>query len=139
MWLDLGKLLRPSYLFSLRPAPLADLTLYSLLVFFGILLAIGIALKIYIKFNKITGLTQKLLNKYAACCLILSLVGLVLIWLRQERVALLSLRLYLVLWGVALVVWLSLILKFQFKHIPAIKKNLASQQQYKQYLPKKRK
>lgn len=127
----------PSRFFSLRPA--IDIrTVYFLLIFFGLLIAIGIVLGVLKSSKKISRLQSSVFGRYANMFLTLGIVGEVLVWFRYERVSILSARFWLFIWFVGLIVWLVFILKFQLKKVPEIMEKSKQRREFEKYLPKKK-
>ncbi|MBU1131551.1 hypothetical protein KJ840_05475 [Patescibacteria group bacterium] len=61
--------------------------------------------------------------------------GLVLIFLKQQRVPYLGMRVWFVLWLLAFFVWLLFILKYIFIKVPKIKKEQKKKKEFEKYLP----
>jgi len=139
MGLDLSKLLNLSYLFSLRPSGLSVGFMIALLVIFVGLIVAAIGFEILKKIKQPDNFIKKLWTKYATCFATLGVIGLLLVWFRQERLSLLGARFWLVVWLLGLAVWLGFIVKYQVKVIPLARKQIEERKMFNKYLPKKRK
>ena len=130
------KFFQPAYLFDLRPFTTTG-AIKTMLIFFAVLTLIGIGVKIYEKIGKLEKFQAKLLEKIVSFFITLGLLGLGLSWLRYERVHILSARFWLIVWLIALIVWLYPILKYWIKIVPEAKKHSEERKLFKKYLPKK--
>ena len=73
--------------------------------------------------------------KFYSWSLSFGLVGLLLTFLKEERIAYLGMRVWLVLWVLACLIWLGFILKFVLLEIPKMKEEKRKQAEIKKYLP----
>lgn len=138
MTIDLISFFKPGRLFDLQPGNLSHGMLIFLSVVFSILVVAGVAVKIYRQLAKKDNCTNKLLNKYFGLLLTMGILGLVWVWFRDERVNFLSARFWLVIWLAGLIIWLAMIIKFQTKTIPEIRRNIEKKKELARYLPKKK-
>lgn len=135
---DLIKFFQPGYLFDFRPFTTAR-TIQIMIVFFAVLVLIGIAIKIYKATKKdLEKFQSKLLEKIITFFLTLGAIGLGLTWLRYERVLILSARFWLIVWLIIMIVWLYPILKYRFKVVPEAKKHSEEKKLFQKYLPNKK-
>lgn len=137
MPLDIIKFFTPAYFFNLRPA-IALNTVYFLLIIFGALIVLAIAVKIIQKTKKRKPFSVRLLNKYFSWLITMGIIGEAMVWLRYERAPILSARFWLAIWLLGFILWLIYILEYQFRVVPQAKKQLAQKQIFNRYLPRKR-
>lgn len=65
----------------------------------------------------------------------MGLTGLVLFFFRQESAPLLGWRIWFLVWGVVLVIWTAMILRYFFLRVPQIRAENSERQQKEKYLP----
>ncbi len=134
---DLIKFLQPAYLFELRPFTTWN-TIESIMVFFGLIVLAGIIIKIYKEIKKGEKFQAKLLEKIISLCIVMGVLGILLTWLRYERVQILSARFWLIVWLIVTLIWLYPIVKYYLKVVPEAKKRSEEKKLYSKYLPKKK-
>ncbi len=127
-----------NYYFNLRPIS-GNRTLVVLLVFFAVLILIGLAIKLYAKIKNLKKIDRKLIDKYFLFFIVMGLLGILITWFRYESAYLLSARFWLVIWVIGALIWLIKIIRFQFKTVPEAKKMAEQKQQFKKYLPQRSK
>lgn len=130
------KFFNPTYLFELRPYTYPS-TIRLMLIFFVIMLIVGIALKLIQKFKPLQKYQEKAIKKYASWLLFMSSWGLLLTWFKYERIQVLAARFWLVIWLVITIGWLVKIYFYQNKTLAQAKKQAENRQLLKKYLPKK--
>ncbi len=128
---------QPAYLFELRPYTYPQ-TIKAMLIFFGLLIVVGVGLKIYKETQKLEKFQTKLLERYFSLLTTMGIIGILIVWLRFERVTLLAGRFWLVLWVILFAVWIYPILKYQLKVAPAAQKRANEKKLFQKYLPKKK-
>jgi hypothetical protein len=128
---------KPAYLLELRPYTQSQ-TIKAMLIFFAILIVIGIGLKIYKETQKLEKFQTKLLERYFSLFTTMGIIGIVIVWLRFERVNLLAARFWLLVWAVIVLAWIYPILKYQFKIAPVAQKRAEEKKLFQKYLPKKK-
>jgi hypothetical protein len=137
MPLNFVKFFDPIRLFHLRPA-IAGSTVYFLLVVFGVMVLTSIVLKIARKKSIGDAFVKILLKKYDLLLLVTGISGIALTWIRYERVYILSGRFWLLVWFTWFIVWLMLILHYQFRVVPSKRQELIKSKEFHKYLPKKK-
>ncbi|MEK7625459.1 MAG: hypothetical protein AAB467_03875 [Patescibacteria group bacterium] len=104
-----------------------------LLILIG-LLALGLAASLARKsfeeksFGK---LAQKINNLGVG----MGLSGLVLFFFRQQSAPVLGWRIWFLVWGVSLIIWLAMIIRYYVKRVPAIKAEQSARHEKEKYLP----
>ncbi len=104
-----------------------------LLVLIG-LLAFGVAASVARKAfeeRSLGNLAQKINNLGVA----MGLSGLVLFFFRQQSAPVLGWRIWFLVWGISLAIWVTKILRYYFKRVPQIRAENAERQQKEKYLP----
>ena len=84
--------------------------------------------------NRKRNLYNKIWNKLHFFSFTNLIIGLVLLFFGYETLPFLSMRFFVLLWGIGMIVWLMFIFKI-FNEIPRIKEKMAKEDQYKKYLP----
>lgn len=102
---------------------------------FLILVFIGLLALFISQYQKFTP-QRKLWGRAAACFLTMGMVALGWLWLRQERIAFLAWRFWLLLWLVIFVVWVGKLAVYALRRMPVIKKEQAERMTREKYLPK---
>jgi len=128
----MGNLLKLSFWLNMTPGNLTQGAL-RLIVIFLISLFIG-AIFFKILKNRKRNLYNKIWSKLHLFSLSNLIIGLFLLFFSYELLPFLSMRLWLLLWGLGMIVWLALIFKI-FNEIPKIKEKMAKEDEYKKYLP----
>lgn len=131
------KFFAPAYLFELRPYTYPS-TIKFLTIFFAVFVVVAVGLKIFAKFKKLEKFQVKLADKYFWLLLVSGLLGLMLTWLKYERVHILSARFWLAAWLIMVAIWLGKILYYQFKIVPQAKQQSEIKKAFQKYLPGKK-
>lgn len=131
------KFFQPAYLFELRPFT-SPSTIKMMMIFFALLVIIGIGVKIYQSTRQLEKFQTKLLEKLISFFIVLGVLGILLTWLRYERVQILSARFWLIAWLITLAIWLYPIIKYWTKVVPEAKKRHEEKKMFQKYLPKKK-
>ncbi len=84
--------------------------------------------------NRKRSLINKIWQKLALFSLSNFIIGLLIMFFTYELIPFLSMRLWFLLWGIGIVVWLFFIIKTYLK-IPEIKEKIAKEEEYKKSLP----
>ncbi len=130
------KFFNPAYLFELRPYTYPS-TIKLMLIFFVVMLGIGIVLLLLKKFKKLEKYQEKAIKKYSSWLIWMSACGLLLTWFKYERVQILAARFWLVVWLMVTIGWLAKIYLYQNKYLAQAKRQSENRQMLKKYLPKK--
>jgi magnesium-transporting ATPase (P-type) len=131
------QLINPTYLFELRPYTQTANLKYAIF-FFALLIIIGIAIKIYKEVRPLEKFQAKLLEKYFYLLTVMGAIGVAMVWLRYERVQILSARFWAIVWLVAVLIWLYPITKYHLKVVPQAKKQAEEKKLFQKYLPRKK-
>ncbi len=105
------------------------------IAFFIILLAAGVALLILRAF-KSENAVRLVLSRGANALLTLGILGLLWFVFRQQNVAILSMRFWMLVWVVAAVIWFGSVLRYVVLRMPAIKAENREREIREKYLPK---
>ncbi|EKD43943.1 MAG: hypothetical protein ACD_72C00063G0001 [uncultured bacterium] len=101
------------------------------------LVLLGLVAKIARVYGKtIYGTTREALRRFGNLFLTTGLLGLLWMFFRQERVAFLAWRFWLVLWVVMFVWWAYKVVRFAIKRTPLISEEQAQKALKEKYLPK---
>ena len=132
----MGNLLKLSYWFNPMPGPFLDEYLKVVYIFFGLLVIGGLIAWLFMGRNKGNRLIAKFWRRVRAACLTIGIVGLLLIFFREQRVSYVSLPFLLVLDIGGGLVWAWVILKYVVKEVPVKKEEIEKEKQKEKYLPK---
>ena len=122
-----------NFWFNMRPGPLGSLGLQV----FIIILALSIGLTIIfwlLKSRRDNLLYYRVWQRMHSFGLSNIIVSVFLFFFFFEEIPILSSRFWLLLWSVAMGVWLGFVVKDIIK-IPKIKEKLSKDQEYKKYIP----
>jgi len=78
---------------------------------------------------------RRVMQKLAKWCFSFSIVGLILMFFRNQLIPYLGMRAWTMIWFVICAAWFIYILKFLFVNIPKQKKNLRIKEDFEKYLP----
>ena len=79
-----------------------------------------------------------LMNRYATCGISMGLIGLLLIYFREQHVFFLGWRVWFLLWFVVLAVWLGRLITYHIRRVTKIIALAAERASREKYLPKGR-
>lgn len=97
---------------------------------------IGLVLRIWRQFSLDKELKEAM-RRFGNIGLTMGTIGLIWMWLRQERVPFLAWRFWLLFWLLILVWWLADTVRYTIKRIPEIKRAKAERLAREKYLPKR--
>jgi len=130
----MNQLLNFSFWFDVLPLPFMPVFLWATIIFFGLAIIFSLVC-LWLRKKSEGYIVKKTWFKLYSWSLSLGLVGLFLTFLKEERIAYLGMRVWLVLWVLICLVWLIFILKFVFLEIPKMKEEKRKQAEIKKYLP----
>ncbi len=135
----LKPLLSPLYWFNTTATPFLPLIdKMVLILLYGLLIA-GIGCAVYAKYGKkMEKYLKRLLRRYASALTTAGAIGLLLYAFTWQRVPILSMRFFFVLWFVLFAYWIGTIVRFQIKELPARRKLREEQIAREKWLPKKK-
>ncbi len=128
-------LLHLDYWFS-QPFTARGLTLRLLVGGFLLFIVKGLILKILSQYQNDKA-KRLLLKRAGSLGITMGFLGLMWMFFRQERVAFLAWRFWLLLWSVITVIWAYGLARYAFKRIPEINAEEAKRANLEKYLPKK--
>jgi len=126
-------LLSLSFWIELRPGLLSPFVFRGLIVFLVALLA-GIIIFHLLKKQKNTGLYRKIWLSLETFCFGNLIIGLFLLFFAFEQLPFLAMRIWFLLWGIGMAVWVLYIIK-QMSKIPDIKKEKEEKDAFQKYIP----
>ncbi len=129
---DMGNWLKLNFWLSMNPGGLTQGVIRVIIVFLISLFVAVVVLKL-LK-NRKRNLYNKIWNKLYFFSFTNLIIGLVLLFFSYEMLPFLSMRLWFLLWGASMIVWLVFILKV-LNEIPKVKEKMAKEDEYKKYLP----
>ena len=125
-------LLSLKFWFDLRPESLLP---GSQRIFVGVLFILVVCFLVFwfLKKKK-KGLYAPFFNSLYTFFAVNAFVGLIIWFLNYELIPFLSARFWFLLWGISMIVWLIFVFK-DLKKIPARKKELEEEKEFKKYIP----
>jgi nitrate reductase gamma subunit len=136
--MTLPPLLTLGYWFSPLPLPLMPLAHWVLFSIFALMAAVGLALLVWQRKSKSDKLGRRVFGRIASLLITMGLIGLLLRGLDYERVYLLSMRAFYLVWLIAAGLWGWSIYIYATKTIPAIRAKQAERESFEKWLPKKK-
>lgn len=131
----MGNLLKLSYWFNPLPGPFLVEYLKIVYAFFGFLVICGLVAWYFRGKKKKDKIYWKFWQKVQHACLVLGIIGLALIFFRQQSIYYLSMPfLFIILMG-GIIIWAYLIFKYIIKIMPQRKKEQQEAEAKKRYLP----
>ena len=136
---DFQPLITLSFWFDRRPPIMEEFFSQLFFYTFGALVVLALIITVIVKKKKKEDpWVAKGFQKISSWCLTMGIFGLVIFFFSYERIPLLSMRIWFVVWLIAAIVWLVFIIKFFIKVIPREKAKIKEQEKKKQYLPGKK-
>lgn len=132
--MSVQNLLHLDYWFS-QPFTARDLTLWLLVGGFLLFIVVGLVLKIISQYQQ-NKFKRLFLKRSGNLGITMGFFGLVWMFFRQERVAFLAWRFWLLLWFVVVVIWAFRLARYALKRIPEIKAEEERRINVEKYLPK---
>lgn len=136
---DLSPLLTLQFWFNRRPPALEPFFEQFFFYFFGALVVLALIITVVVKKKKKEDpLIARGFQKISSWCLTMGIFGLMIFFFAFERLPVLSMRIWFLVWLIAAIVWAAFIAKFFIKKIPAEKKKIKEQDNLAKYLPDKK-
>lgn len=133
--MSLFSLFHTSYWFA-TPTAISSLALTILIVFFSLLLILGIVCKSVSHQETIERFTAKVLRRWGSLCLVMAVLGFFYVFLRYEFVPLFSYRLWLGVWVLIAAYWAFQIYRYQTKKVPELRERYQKDARKYAYLPR---
>lgn len=121
-----------------QPYPAYGFTLWLWVIGFLVLFLAGLVL-LFLRVNekiKSDKINSEVMRRFGNLALFMGLWGFIWLFFRQERVAFLAWRFWLLLWGVVFVFWSYKIIFYIVKRVPKIKEDYLKREIKNKYLPK---
>jgi len=134
--MTLPPLLRFSYWFNASPPPFSTAVGFGLLIFFAVLLVVGIAVQVIAPRQKWEKMTKRLVARSGYMLTVLGSIGLVLYALSYERVPVLSARLGFLVWAAFLAYYAWQTYRFVRVEMPAVQKRREERERIDKWIPK---
>lgn len=135
LWQNLSNLFTFSYWFSLHPEPFLGVVSKILYIFFGMLLLAGIVLRVLARKNIQNVPLKKTYEKLYYLFSTLAVVGLILMFFRQQQVLFLGAPFWFLIWLIVFLVWLFFVLRYILIKAPKLQQEIALKKELKKYLP----
>lgn len=131
----MGNFFKLSFWFDITPEPYTLVVFWGLIGFFSLAIILGLAALFFLRKYQENKLAKKVWSKLMSWSYSAGLVGLILIFFRQQRAPYFGMRIIVAIWLAIVFVWLGFILKFWLLEVPKIKKEQEVKQQLRKYLP----
>ncbi len=138
MWGYIRPLLSLSFWFNTDPGPFVPWADRFILFFMGVLLLAGIVVSVMARRQAIKD-RRHLFQRIAALLCWAGLTGLFLYAFSWQRIPVLDMRLFFVLWLIGYGWWGYVIGRYAFKELPALNAAQAEKAAYEKWLPKPKK
>lgn len=135
--MDFSKLLDLKRIFEASPGAYFKFR-KEFLIFFGALFVLGVALRIYVIFEK-NKILRKFYLRIKNLLFLVSILGLAYLFFRSENIYLFSGRFILIAILLTFIVWTGIIAVFAYLNMPKELAEYKKQLLIKKYLPKKKK
>lgn len=133
--LDPKKFLDEAYIFQKTPPPNSDY-LYLLILFGSLIILALIAWFVYGHRKKIVPIYSKMQTKVFNLFFYTGLAGMALIFFRFEEIPYLGSRFFMLLSGVAFIIWTSSIIYYFSKILPKEIERFHEKKNFEKYLPR---
>lgn len=132
----MNSLLNLSFWFDVKPLPIDPLIFWIFLIVCLAVLILGIvAYLLKTKKFKEKILARNIWTKIGNWSISFGIIGLILVFLKQQRVLYLGMRIWFVFWLIIFFIWLVFILKYIFVEVPKVKKEREKKKEFEKYLP----
>ena len=118
---------------NMRPGSLTAFS-QSVFLLFILILAILLFASWIIKKQKRKSLFNRIWRKLSSFSLTNIIISIFLLFFTYENLPFLSMRLWFLLWGLGMLVWLFFIFK-EILNLPNIKKEMTKEEEFKKYIP----
>lgn len=133
--MNITNLIKLDYWFS-QPFTARGLTLWLLVGVFLLLIVKGLVLKIVSQY-KDDKFKKLFFKRFGSFDITMGFFGLMWMFFRQERVAFLAWRFWMLLWSIVAIIWIYRLARYVIKRIPEIKAEEEKRVSIEKYLPKK--
>jgi len=125
-------LLSPTYLFHKSLGPYQSNLVYIFVGVCVLLIFIAIICRRLAKDKDL--FAKKAAQKYGSFAWTMGAIGIILYIFRQINVFYLSAPILILIWGIVLIIWLILVLKYKFLIVPKRRKDLMQEQSKREYI-----
>ena len=133
--MNITNLFKLDYWFS-QPFTARGLTLWLLVGGFLLFIVVGLVFKILSQYQQNKS-ERLILKRSGSLGITMGFLGLIWMFFRQESVAFLAWRLWLLLWSAAALIWAYRLARYALKRIPEIQAEEARRVNVEKYLPKR--
>ena len=127
-------LLTLNYWFNLRPEPWLLASFRLTVIAFGVMVILGFLANLFIKKNKEDNLKKEFWNKVRNMCLFIGLVGLGLVFARQEGFGFLGMPFLLLLVCLWAIFWAYSIFRYMIRVVPEKREEQKKKEEKEKYL-----
>lgn len=131
-------IIKPSYWLT-HQHPVPEFWSVALIIFFGVLVALGLIAAILASIKKFKKPLRTLFTKISVFGWIMGLLGYVLLFFSIQQVAFVSARLFYLFWFATAVWWAYYIVLYAVKDVPRLIEMQKKREEKEKYLPKKKK
>jgi len=131
----MGNFLKISFWFDITPDPYMLQVFWGLIIIFALVVVLGAVSLFFLKKYQHNKLVRRIWSKLMSWSYSIGLVGLLLVFFRQQKAPYFGMRIVMFIWLVVAIIWLFFILKFRLLQVPKIKKEQQRKEELRKYLP----
>jgi len=131
----MNNLLTLQYWFNLLPGPWLDEYLKIIYAAFGLLIILGLIAWLFVGKNKNNKLIKVVWQKIQRVSLSVGIIGLALIFFRQQRIYFLGMPFLMLLLLLGAIIWAYFIYRYIVKVLPIKKEEIKAKKEKEKYLP----
>lgn len=126
----------PAELFNFRPIPMAGGSALTLAAVAVAMIGVAIALAMAALRSRGDGLNRRSLYRLASPLTAMGVLLLGYAAVAYQGLPIVSAKLWLLLWGIVLLAWLAVALRYRYLTLPKIRADRRQQEEFRRYLPK---
>lgn len=135
--IDLRPLIDPNFWFNLTPPSFSPFFEKALFLIFGFFVIFGAVARIVARHKKEDRHVLRVYKMIGQMFLSMGLIGLTFFFFSFEEIYLLSARFWFALWGISLIVWIVMIIRYAKVTIPMLRQEEIEKHKRNEYLPRK--
>lgn len=133
---NLQPLITASFWFARDPAPLLTINARLLFGVFALLFVLGVVVRVVARRRKEDRLVTETFRRIGQLGVTMGLLGLLLFFFAYQEIPFLGMRVWFLLWGIGLLVWVGMVVRYATKIVPAERRRLSERTERNKYLPR---
>lgn len=133
---NLQPLITANFWFARDPAPLLAVNVRLLFGVFALLFVLGVVVRVVARRRKEDRLVTETFRRIGQLGVTMGLLGLLLFFFAYQEIPFLGMRVWFLLWGVGLFVWIGTVVRYATKIVPAERRRLSARSERSKYLPR---